>query len=428
MVSSHKSSIEGLGDVVIVVSGTANAIEIAEGTSNVSIKNVRIERIGTGSEHAGGGLYIHGGARRIALEDVHADGCTYGIYSNLDGSVSRQIRLHRCTAVHNSATAYTSIYGLYFPNTHDLSIIDCAASGAWLDGLKLPRSTENVQVMGGYYSGNGVFGSLGPPNGGDGIDAFAGGTLFKIIGTVCEENDGHGIQIKTSEAYPSSEWGYIRCFEIIGVTCRRNTYVGLTINRSEVTGSAPLVSNLNIIGGIFEENAAYGIYLRCRSATVTSANVRLNASGGLFTSPESMDIDINGGVYAGNGFNAGHPQIGIYGRRITVRSPTLIGREALTIARNEDFGPLSMSGSYGIYVYDPSEDIKILDVNAHNLTIPIFVGSTLTASVLVRHSGYGAPSLYGGPGSTYHRLDGGASSSMYVKETASSRSDGWRAV
>lgn len=151
-------------------------------------------------------------------------------------------------------------------------------------------------------------------------------------------------------------------------------------------------------------------------------------SGGLHTSPETMDTDVNGGVYAGNGSAGDLFQIGVYGRRMTIRSPTLIGRESQEIAKNEDFGALPMSGSSGIWVNHPATDIKILQPNFHNLTYPIYVAPTVTGSVFVDYCDQGVPSGYGSPGSTYHRLDGSTSSSLYIKETASSRSDGWRAV
>jgi nitrous oxidase accessory protein NosD len=54
---------------------------------------------------------------------------------------------------------------------------------------------------------------------------------------------------------------------------------------------------------------------------------------------------------------------------------------------------------------------------------PLLRGRTPFKSV--RISGFGPPSFYGAPGSTYYRLDGGSGSSLYVKESADSSSDGW---
>ena len=80
--------------------------------------------------------------------------------------------------------------------------------------------------------------------------------------------------------------------------------------------------------------------------------------------------------------------------------------------------------------------------NTDGLPLPAVIGSELAAGASLARgsiaglgvflsgsqlSGYGAPTVAAGPGATYTRRDGGASTTLYVKETAIT-STTWRAV
>lgn len=105
---------------------------------------------------------------------------------------------------------------------------------------------------------------------------------------------------------------------------------------------------------------------------------------------------------------------GSHGIEMDIGSTT----ETATIQNNTSY----KNGGYG-YKFEQPQNWNVLDnegwentsgfINVNN---PTLVGTVPFLNV--RYKGTGAPSFYGNPGSTYHRTDGGAGSSFYVKESA----------
>lgn len=423
---------EGDGhDTVFVATGDFPAITVVDtddsGTANTTLRNFSVERtntlgsVGEAQTSSDGVLWL--GSDGV-VENVWIRDCYVGVRTS-DGAVtSDRLTLRNVRSTHSNATANTSLYGFQFDGVRYLRVDDCVASGHWFDGLKVRKNCRNVLVTGGRYHDNGASGA------GDGIDAYSGGQLLRILGAVCEDNDGGGINVKsgglTAEPVGASAFGYVRSVDVAHCTCRGNTGIGLDLNRNTAANptSEPLVHAVTVTGCVLEDNTLAGLNVRARNVSVTGCVVRGNgaATHGAVVATEAVDVTVSGCVFAGNGGGtAGTANLYVAGTRVQVVGCVFAGKDADTVTADSDHAGLSADAAYGVLVAGTASSVLIRDPRGHGHgTRLVDAQTTVSGAVLVHSSGSGSPEgeVIGSVGSTFTRTDGTANTCFYVKGTA----------
>jgi hypothetical protein len=365
---------------------------------------------------------------RITLRGCRVDDCYVGVYTDeVNGALvaSTEIVLDDVRVDHQAPTVNGCLWGFQLDFVTGLTARNCRAYNQWLDGFKLHQQTFNVEIAGGEFADNGVSGA------GDGIDAFAGGDYFKIIGSVCVSNHGQGINIKSGDLNIAGAWGYLRRWEVAHVTCNNTAFAGLQVNRSTATNptTEPLATQGTITGGQFNDNGSVesgvaggsGVQVRGRNIAVTGITALRNVGAGFSDTPESMDLTLTGGVFAANCVGAGGGyNVYVTGLRTRVQNCIAIGKDSPDITANADYAALPVVTDYG-YVLALTANTCILDRvtgHSHGLGLVGVQGAFAANTVQLHLDGAGDPNgVYpGSPGSTFSRSDGGALTSFYVKE------------
>jgi hypothetical protein len=407
------TEIEGVGPGLIeiqVPAGSTFRVFDVDGKSNVKIRGFKITKAAgaaTGGDAAG--VSIRGASTDVVVEEMSVDGFVDGIsIAGEEGTapgIARRVTLRNVTAK-NSPTNY----GIVIDDADGVLVDNCYGTGNWLDGGKLRRNTKNVTVRGGYYNSNGVSGA------GDGWDAYGGGDGPIFDGVTAEDNSANGITFKTGDVNQNDPgtYGYVRGAQFIGLRLRRNLNIGLYITVSDQADLAePLVTNTTVMGGMFEENAQYNIYLGGRNITLIAPAVRAAGQHGIALSARSMDIEIIAPRVIANGTDApgSYDGISVAGTRIRLRGGIFQGKDATTIAVDGDFAALTAVSRYAVLVSSLASDVEIDAGDARGFTVVdqlAFRTSMTSGRCIIRQSGASTPvsaGAYGSIGSTWTRTD-----------------------
>lgn len=402
---------------------TAPMLEV-DGASDVVIADMafRLPSGGTGGTE-GFPVSIVGDAANVLLDRIDGEGFNDTIH--VDGSLGTAPGTVRSLTIRNArANASPSAYGMVFNHVDGLTIENSEAHENYLDGLKLREMTKNVKVVGGFYNNNGQVRVATGTGAGDGIDAFAGGDTFTIMGATFNENWGNGITIKT-DALTRDEpetYGYVRDAQVIGVTCNDNRLgsgAGFYTMPGHFGGAAPLpmASNASFVGGEFRGNTNYGLLLGGRNMTVTSPMVRGNGLNGIFVADEALDVTIVAPVVIANSQQGAGTYSGVIvrGKGVAIRGGIVLGVDAEEVFSEADYSGMTVYHAYSVEIASTADRVYVdLDRSKYTTASTHTIRSFMTSGQCrIAHKASGRAFTYGGPGSTF------------FNETATTPADVW---
>lgn len=264
----------------------------------------------------------------------------------------------------------SGLFGIQVDNARNLNFINCEMTGSWLDGVKLRKNVKGVTFLGGDYSYNGAawFADGTNQEAGDGIDCYAGGENITLIGTRLNNNNSAGIQIKNDDdtfltGYGVGKFGMNRKVELIGVEAcynRVNSGISVTINSSTNPANTFLATDINITGGRYEGNAAYGIQVAAGRATVNNTITNHNGLAGLFIASQTNYAEVNNCISMANGTSA-KPSYGISiaGKNVTVNGGMYYGVDTSGMAVGTDYNSLTPTHTTNVFIDNTAENVFI---------------------------------------------------------------------
>ena len=265
------SIIETLSDIDVP------AIHINDNDVNISNLYLK-EQNAFGSDSVG--VLVEGeGLSFIKLKNINTDGFLEGIkITSKNETISNNIIVSNCSTINSSAYGLIVSYcdGCYIENHYSCDNI--------YDGLKAGTHCSNVHVNGGQFNYNGKPTSQGGSGYGDGIDLYAGGSNFKIIGATCKGNLGAGIHcmngeynIPGDELYRNDLVGNIIISNCI---VKNNGGNGIDLIVFHKTPEAPQSAN-NIIDGNIIINNGCGIQLNAKDSIVSNNIIKRTGENGI---------------------------------------------------------------------------------------------------------------------------------------------------
>lgn len=362
---------------LIVPNGASFPAITISNASGVQVESVTISCAGTiGGSFVTAGVYVAGTSSDTVIKNVTVTGFGSGFYvAGGSGNQCTNIILSGC--ISRSST----VYGFVIDECNGVELNGCSSHTSGLDAVKLRKLTDNVTLIGGYYTG---------ATGGDGIDMYAGGRNVSVIGTVFHANGLNGMVCKNDDLNESdpSTYGIVKSVSITGVRCTDNGGSGVTVHRSSGNpddAAEPLLSGVNINGGIFTGNTNYGIYIQAHQVTVTGAIARLNGLDGIYLEPAALDIALLGCHVAGNSVTSSGARDGmrLAGKRIQVIGGSSVGAAPAGAESDAVIAAGSQTQRYGINIESAATEVDIHAINlVHNGTAPMN-----DASHLARFSG-----------------------------------------
>lgn len=325
----------GRGATLLVApSGATFALLEVNGVRDVTIADLSlVEEGGAGRASRGCGLAIDAGSRFILVENVAVEGFLRGI------SIGRQEKGESGNIVLRGCRAEKSrTFGFDLNECREVLLDSCYAFEHWLDGIKLRSRARDVTIRGGESSRNGTSRAEKPSSNGNGVDAYAGGEALLVDSLVMEGNAGSGLYMKTGDLNkPGGNHGRVGDVMVSHVRSRRNIGSGLDINRSKGDQTdAPLLANVVVTGGLFEENTASGVYVRGRNMALVGVIARANAEHGISLS-RAWDLHLDALISVGNGAESS-----LNGAALFIGSATRVGIHGGLFDEQEE--PLAQTG------------------------------------------------------------------------------------
>lgn len=419
---SLPSNCEIVGDArnsasIRVPAGSTFRVFSIDGESNIQIRNIVFSKMSGDALHGlCHAISIRGACEEIAVEDVIADSFPIGIMaSGSTGTIPGTIYNLSLRKVKTQNSP--SDWGMELSDVNTALIEDCHSVGHWFDGLKLRKRVFNITILGGVYSDNGTSYNSDVSLNGDGIDGYAGADTVKLIGVLGERNNGSAFNFKSGELNrdSSEDYGFVRNLDFIGCTGRLNMNMGINLNLNDQSDlTQPLVSNVSVLGGVYEENGLDGIYVVARNIVINSPKLRRNSRRGLTLSARTMYADLIGVISIGNGeIVAGEANgLGAYingAKHVSISGGTYLGVDADLITQESDYASLTQYHHYNILVDNDADDVAIRDVKdgyqtgTHGVLVSQSTGD-------IRHHGRGVGAVttvgqYGSVGSTRIQTD-----------------------
>jgi hypothetical protein len=410
--------------VLIEDARATNSVFECDGVSRCRFNDFSIIRESEGILTPGqlgfGGINIVGGSSDIIVERVRVRGAGSGIItdgtSGTDPDTIRRVTIRDCDCSYNSA------FGIRVLNTEAVTLDNCWCHFNHLDGAKLNGMAFDVLIQGGLYEDN------GPTVSGDGIDCFAGGDRFRIIGGTFRRNSTQGITIKTDGLTVTDPeiYGYVRRVQVIGTHCYDNGGSGIGFYAHAPEDSdRPLAAHATIMGNLCESSDLRGIWIDARNVTVSGNICRLNGQEGIRVGAKSLDVSLSDNQIIANSQDGAGDYDGILieGRRISVRGGNIIGVDADEIMVEGDYAALTKYHRNSIRVASAARDVLIDGVMESYSVQTLGINSqqtTATDGCVIRQRGTVAPyssGVYGGVGSQYVRISSFGPAALWRKVT-----------
>ena len=425
----------GVGLTIINYGSSAalsdGAIILLDGADNAYVSDLSITH--TLSASGVSGIKVIGASYNVKLERLDVSGFSTNFFlDGAEGAVAG--KLTRCSVTQCCGHDTHSGYGIRVQNTDSLLIQDCNFYSNTLDGIKLRALNDNTRVIGGQSYNNGT----GPSNG-NGIDTLSGGYEVTIDGLECYGNDGAGIYCKTDISL-SPSLGVTRNISIVNCVSHDNTGDGIQLTRnSGDTDTDYLLANVNVIGGRYYSNGTNGLTVgRSRNVNVTGGLFYDNDNVGVSVI-QAIDVNIGNVSIIHNCLDpTSSPPVGLSiakAVRFNISNSNINGSDCDTcIIEPSDYSSLTPTHQWAIQIHLTDSDNINIDntVQCSNYLEPqpIYITGTHTTNtpVIVDQTGTGNPEnvQYGGVGSVFRRTNGGAGSSIYVKESGVAKT-GWAA-
>lgn len=401
------------------------------GVENVTISDLTVLRteIRTATPTKTNAAVEIDASTHILIENVDAVGTFFGFNIGSNSAITNtDITLSHCRALQPAAytTAYQCSYGIQAKYCDGLKLLNCEFDGWWLDGIKINRNTVNVQIIACKSNNNGV--SVDYGLNGNGIDTYAGSKEVLLLGGEYRNNGGAGIYAKATVGENSDAGGYgtARGLRVIGVIASGNTSSGLSYQDNGLP-----VFQGQILGGCFDDNATYGIYLAARQISVEGVVCRKNQQEGIYIASESWGIVLVAPqVIANSQASAGtYHGISVNGQQIQIVAAHIDGADSNDLTEVSEYSALTKYHNRSISIGASAVNVAVRDgiyQNQASAGTPIRVDSG-AQSVTVNGAFSVSPEgvLASGTGSfMLSRADGKA----YIKTTAAGVATGWVAL
>jgi len=333
------------GTLKITAGGSFPALTILT-ANRVKVRDLKIT---TSDGNVGGasaiGVMVSGDCSDVTLTDVTCTKMQTSFYiAGSPGATVKRATLTNCYSLDSGVSGY----GFWVDDSDGLTLINCKSLSSGLDGLKLRRKTNNVLVLGGYFTG---------AVGGDGMDCFAGGNNFTVIGATFSGNTINGVTIKCDTLNltdPTVYGTYVGNVTLDGVRCNNNGGYGLTFHRHGSTDDVtiPLPARFTVNGGTYSGNAASGLLIRGRQATLTGVQVYRNSQYGIDISSTAMDTVLIGCQVSGNSQATVNTYSGIRiaGDGCQVIGGWSIGADVDSITSEADLAAATKQQKYGVEI------------------------------------------------------------------------------
>lgn len=410
------------GAIVRLPGGATYPAFDMDNVSRVRIEGVRVT-VAAAAGVGGCGFRVRGGATDVQLVDCEADGTAGGfLIRGEEGAVAStcvRINLDRCRALNS-----TALWGFEASEAESVLFDRCIARSNWLDGFKIRRMTFDVVIRGCIATDNGQ----DPGNAGDGIDAFAGGDTFIISDTICDDNLGNGITVKTDDLTrdDSATYGYIRNIQITNVICcgndpgyglaiypfrnNRNNYFDNPPDNDDTT--MPMPTHATVLGGYFYDNRETGLWLDAHNIVCTAPEVRRNGEHGIEIGVRAINVTLRDPIVVANSQFSSGTYNGVYirGRHIRMMGGHVLGVDPDVVFTDAELAAATPSHGFNIYVDSTfSEDVEVhYPICAYSNAAGPGIRTDMTSGHCVFHlTGDGTPigNVYGGPGSTWLQRD-----------------------
>jgi hypothetical protein len=344
----------GLNGTLKVANGATFPIFTVSGKTNVRIQNFKFSTVsGTGGAGSGG-VFISGDSRDVTLTNLTSDKVYTPFYVfGGTGVTCKRITLTNCVAVSTGASSF----GIEIDECDGVTLIDCKTLSSGLDGVKLRKRTNNILILGGYFTG---------ATGGDGLDAFAGGNNFTVIGTTFSGNSINGMTIKDDALNKTdpTAYGLVGNVTISGVRCHNNTGNGLTFHRGDAAPgdpTIPLPVRCTVLGGSFIANGAAGILIGGRQVSLHGVQCARNQQQGIRIIDKAIDIVLVGAMVSGNGVQTVNTYDGIYvgGDRVQIIGGFSIGADDEAARDEADLAALTKQQRYGLNIASTATNVDV---------------------------------------------------------------------
>jgi hypothetical protein len=344
------------GTIKIPAGGNFTALNIST-ANRVKIQNLKLT---TADGNVGGasaiGVKITGDCSDVTLTDVTITKMQTSFYvAGSAGATVKRATLTNCYSLDSGSSGY----GFEVDDSDGLTLINCKSLSSGLDGLKLREMTSNVLILGGYFTG---------AVGGDGMDCFAGGNNFTVIGTTFSGNTINGITIKCdnlNQSNPTVYGAYVGNVTLTGIRCNNNGGYGMTFHRHGSTDDVtmPLPARCTVNGGNFSGNTNSGILVRGRQVTLSGVQTYRNGQYGIDISSTAMDVALVGVQVSGNSQTTVNTYSGIRvaGDRVQIVGGWSIGADADNITSEADLAAATKQQKYGLEILSTATN---LDVNS----------------------------------------------------------------
>lgn len=325
-----------------------------------------------GNVYTAMGVYVmhQMGWQNVILRDMSVqNGHQIGIWLNTGSTTSNPAELPKTRGLVTNCYVGNCRFGIWNTQTSGVKIVDnhfaATAEDAILDSL-----TDRTLIQGN---------TITQGAGGHGV-VVTYSARTRIIGNDIEGCGGGGITIGGGDPTKPGAVDWI----ISGNTTNKNLQHGIWIDTTLIGAEETTVyCNGVISGNVCSDNTIHGIYLHnARIVSVTGNAANGNQNSGILA--DSYRLAISGNNLTGNVrglYLAGH--VAGYGSHE-------IGRNVIAENTNN-------------YIYD----------------------SMGAVSSPLQLRGVGVPAIPAPVGSTYNRTDGGAGTTLYVKESGGTTSTGW---
>lgn len=381
---THKAgiTIEGNGATIKVKPSTTPTYNVFQPSSALTIRGLTIDlnkanTTDPGAITQGIGLYCFaasGWSDVLVLEDVRViNGYQPGVRFGTTSAATDPLNVSLSRAMVRGLVVDSCKYGVYIQNCGGISIVSPEISNTTADSI-WDNFTRGTQVIGGHIRSAGGHGIVTQYSHGfeaNGAEVTAAGNMGIVVGG------------------GSTTLNQARNFRIVNNHVRASVSNGISVDPTKTgSGTTPQPVYGVVSGNVSEANGLHGIYLHNTQYMAVEGNQSIQntgnaSSGGL--AMDSKDVAVSGNVLVGNN----------YGIKF---QGTVSGYGSHQIGRNRITGSVTAD-----YYYDSN--------GADNTTLDL--------------QGSGAPAIAAPVGSTYRRVDGGASTSFYVKESGGVTSSGW---
>lgn len=262
--------------------------------------------------------------------------------------------------------------GVWLQNTAGITLINPRITNIGTDGI-WDYFSRGTQIIGGRVTATGNHGVVTQYSHGflaSGVDVHAAGSMGIVVG-------GGSTTLESA-----------RDFRITGCHVRSCVSHGISVDPTKVGAPTTIQPcDGSITGNVMYGNGMHGIYLHNTSRVGVSGNVCTNhvgASAGALVMDSAL-VSVSGNTFTGN----------TYGIKFT--------------------------GNVAGYGYHAVGE----NVVRNNVTADWYYDANGAAVMTLSLTGAGVPAIPAPVGSLYRRTDGGAGSSLYVKESGGVTSAGW---